>query len=147
MRRRGGSGGGASSGCKSAQMTLSAWSCSSSVLSTSASRRRMPALAASCSRMPTKARTTNTLIRTARSLRNKFAAITAPCSVNAQGRYALPRCFAEFIAIRDEFTSISLFPTYSNLDIATCEVKFSSVSLPVAAELVTNCDLFTSLIL
>ena len=56
----------------------------------SASRRRMAALAANGSRMPTKARTTNTLIRTARSLRNKFAAITAPCSVKAQGRVRRP---------------------------------------------------------
>ncbi len=47
-------------------------------------------------RMRTKARTTKTLICIARGLRSMFAAMIAPCSVKAKGRY--PRFWLQGIA-------------------------------------------------
>ena len=67
-------------------MVRNAESCSSNVLSISASRLRMAVLAASCSRICMNAHTTNTLIATASGLFNTVAAMIAPCSVKAQGR-------------------------------------------------------------
>ena len=49
--------------------------------------KRMAALAANCSRICMKARTTKTLVATASGLFNAVAAMIAPCSVKAWGRY------------------------------------------------------------
>jgi hypothetical protein len=67
-------------------MTWSAVSCWSSTLSISASRFKISELAAICSRIWMKARTTYTLIWTACGLFSIVAAMIAPCSVKAVGR-------------------------------------------------------------
>ena len=61
------------------------------LLSISASRLKIVALARSSSRICTNARTTYTLIATARGLRRRVAAMMAPCSVKTHGRYFLCR--------------------------------------------------------
>src|SRR5581483_649092 len=81
MRRFGGSASGWSKGRSLRYRSCSASSCCRSVLSISARRLRMAVLAATCSRRRTNARTTKTLICTARSVRSTFATISTPCSV------------------------------------------------------------------
>jgi hypothetical protein len=58
-------------------------------LAISAKRLRIAALAANCSRICMKARTTKTLIATASGLFSTVAAMMAPCSVKAWGKYLI----------------------------------------------------------
>jgi hypothetical protein len=88
-----------------------------SVLSISASRLDRP-LAATCSRRRTNARTTKTLICTASLLRT-FAAISAPCSVNAQEGTSAA---VELVANCDHIFADGI--NGCNLEVAICDLKF-----------------------
>ena len=57
--------------------------------SSCASLRASSRVSVSAARMRTKARTTNTLIWTARGLLSTLAAMRAPCSVKAYGKYLI----------------------------------------------------------
>ena len=82
--------------------------------SSAASLRASAAVSDKASRMATNARTTNTLIWTARGLLSTVAAMSAPCSVNTKGRFLRPPC-ADAVTICDRICP--------KLEVTNCDFK------------------------